>query len=101
MNTLATVWAPTYGAGPYGQMDGHMWWGAGWGWLWLAATLILLVLAGLVVWAVVRSARQPSSAPPSSRARAILDERYARGELSTEEYRERVQVIEEDRPSER
>jgi putative membrane protein len=30
-----------------------------------------------------------------SRARGILDERYAAGELSTEEYRHRLRVLEE------
>ncbi|MBC7762305.1 MAG: SHOCT domain-containing protein, partial [Candidatus Saccharibacteria bacterium] len=30
---------------------------------------------------------------PESEARRLLDERYARGELSTEEYQERLRVL--------
>ncbi len=36
---------------------------------------------------------QDAPAPGPGRAREILDERYARGELSTEEYRERLQRL--------
>jgi putative membrane protein len=32
-----------------------------------------------------------------SRARQVLDERYARGEITTEEYRERLRALGEDR----
>lgn len=32
----------------------------------------------------------------AARGREILEERYARGELSTEEYRERLRTLEED-----
>ena len=40
----------------------------------------------------------PSPAPredPRARARALLDERYARGEIDTDEYRERRQALDE------
>lgn len=86
--------------GPYGPMDGHMWWG--WGWLaGLLFMVLFLALAVVAVWAVVRAVRPPGPPPPpsaeqrASRARAILDERYAQGELSTEEYRERLRVVSE------
>lgn len=36
---------------------------------------------------------QDAPAPGPGRAREILDERYARGELSTEEYRARLQSL--------
>lgn len=36
---------------------------------------------------------QDAPAPGRGRAREILDERYARGELSTEEYRGRLQSL--------
>lgn len=75
----------------------------------------LLTLAGLVLLVVVAvrafggGISRPSSTPgglpgatgaaPSGRGRAreILDERYARGEISTDEYRERLQALEQDR----
>lgn len=39
------------------------------------------------------SASSPTRPDPNDRAREILAERYARGELTTEEYRERVEQL--------
>lgn len=61
----------------------------GWGWFW--GTLMMLTWVAVivaVVWLVTRGTRRDEPGPP--RAREILDERYARGELSTDEYRERL-----------
>lgn len=61
-------------------------------------TLLLLVLIGVLVWAVLRStsagrATAPAAAlPPAPRKDPALEEvrlRYARGEMSREEYVER------------
>ena len=74
----------------WGHMDG---WGGGWMWLW--GTLMMLgfvAVVALVVWAVVRSTGQQPP-PADDTARQILDERYARGELNTDEYRERVDAL--------
>ncbi|MET7336135.1 SHOCT domain-containing protein [Nonomuraea sp. NPDC005650] len=74
---------------------GHMW-GAGWGWLWSGFMMLFwLALVALVVWLVVRAAmdrRQSSPVERSGvdRARDVLAERYARGEISTEEYQDRL-----------
>ena len=38
----------------------------------------------------------PGARPGRSRARQLLDERYARGEITTEEYRERLRELAED-----
>jgi len=80
-----------------------------WGWLF---GLLLLVGVALLVVLVVRALGggisrdaptrdvapgvDSSRRPARSRAREILDERYARGEVSTEEYRERLQTLGED-----
>lgn len=74
----------------------------GMGWYWLFGALLLLGLA-LLVFVVVRvlggdTSRDGAAAtheqpPLRSQARRILDERYARGELSTEEHHERLQVL--------
>ena len=65
----------------------------------------LLVLVGLVVLVVVlvkaftgRSADRGGSraGAVSGGGRQILEERYARGEISGEEYRERLRTLEED-----
>ena len=74
------------------HMDG---WGGGWMWLWGIAMMALFVV--LIIWLVrATSGGQGSAAPPShpsDRAREILAERYARGELTTEEYHERTQQL--------
>ncbi|NNC81379.1 MAG: SHOCT domain-containing protein [Acidimicrobiales bacterium] len=68
-------------------------WGGGWMWLWGLAMMALFVV--LIVW-LVRATSGGLSAPrpperfSTDRAREVLAERYARGELSTEEYRERA-----------
>ncbi len=68
-------------------------WGGGWMWLWGVAMMTLFVV--LVVWLIRAStgASGPEAARPrdaAERGREILAERYAKGELSTEEYRERI-----------
>ncbi|MBK5223953.1 MAG: SHOCT domain-containing protein [Acidimicrobiia bacterium] len=68
-------------------MDG---WGGGWMWLW--GTLMMFSWVAIIaaaIWLVTR-ARDRTVSPGSARAREILDERYARGELTTDEYRERL-----------
>jgi putative membrane protein len=76
------------------QSDDGRWHMSGWGggWMWLWGTLMMLTWVALIaaaVWAVARSlgGKRPD------RAQDILDERYARGELSTEEYRERLDQL--------
>jgi len=78
---------------------GHMGNGGWSGWMWLWGTAMVLfwiaVIAG-AAWLAVRAAtshrtRTPSPETPElERAREILAERYARGEISTEEYDERL-----------
>lgn len=84
-----------------------MMWGHGWdmGWWWLFGLLILVGIALLVacILLAVRlfsgaSGRGEGSGAPGprsgpSQARQILDERYAKGELTTEQYREQIQVL--------
>jgi putative membrane protein len=66
-------------------------WGWGFGALIVAGVVILIVVA--VRLASTRIARPQHSEPPRSAlpndAGRILDERYAKGDLTTEEYRER------------
>jgi len=71
--------------------DDHM--GSGWMWLWGA--LVMLAVLGavaLVVWLTTRGSRT-SPDDGARRARDILGERYARGELSTEEYHDRLEHL--------
>jgi putative membrane protein len=72
----------------------------------LIGGLVLLILVGIraLLGGISRpapafgaagvAARQ--QAPTRSEARRLLDERYARGELSTEEYREHVENLGEE-----
>jgi putative membrane protein len=88
MNAVVALAAPGWG---------HMG-GGGWRddmWIWGPLLMIFwLALAIVVTWFLVRSvndraaAREPAGG--GQRARDILAERYAKGELNTEEYNERL-----------
>ena len=58
--------------------------------LMLAMMTVMTVLTVVAVIAIVRGLRNEST---SSSADSVLDERYARGEISSEEYRERKQQL--------
>jgi putative membrane protein len=91
----SAIWTVAQRGGAYGPMGEHMS-GWAWGWMWVGGSVLLIVLLALValaVVAVVRSSRPPDPSSQTSRPQRILDERYARGELSTEEYRERQQAL--------
>lgn len=76
--------------------DGHMRWGGGW-WMLVWGTLMMVGIVVLIVWLVRTTAGGGSAGTPVedplASARGILGERYARGELSTEEYRERLNEL--------
>ena len=75
----------------WGHMDG---WAGGWMWLWgLAMMALFLALAVWLVRATTGGTPTPTPKEPTGRAREILAERYARGELTAEEYRERVEHL--------
>lgn len=84
-----------------------MWgYGQGVGWMWLWGVLLLIGI-GILVLLMVRilgggigggyappGAQGPGGAPMGkSRARQILDERFAAGELTAEQYREHLKVL--------
>jgi putative membrane protein len=85
-------------AGIGGNMDGGMM-GGGFEWFW--AILWVVVLALLVAGAIwlARTLTRPST-PPSGPgpARAELDLRYARGDLTREEYLQRRADLEGGQP---
>lgn len=73
---------------------GHMGsWGGGWMWLWGVMTMVLIVALVVVLVRAVAGSGGSERAGPSDQARTILSERYARGELSAEEYRERLSEL--------
>ena len=71
----------------------------GWGWL-IGAVVLVLVVAAVIV--ALRLIPGRTNLPPVAAAstavggptpRQILDERYAKGDLTTEEYLERVKHL--------
>lgn len=73
-----------------------MMWGYGWGG-WIGGLLMMaLFWAGLVaaIYVVVRTGGGSRTPPRRSKALDILAERFARGEISAEEFEERRKVIE-------
>lgn len=72
-----------------------MMWGAGmWGWgvLWMLVFWGALITG--IVW-LVRTATDPRGRPDASTTgQRLLDERFARGEVSIEEYEERRHALE-------
>ena len=91
MTSAVGLLADTDGRGHMGNWDG--------GWMWLWAVVMMAVFVVLVVW-VVRAIVGPigtgktTPRDPADRAREILAERYARGDISTDEYRERSGELE-------
>jgi putative membrane protein len=83
--------------------------GSGIGGFWLSWLFGALIVLGVVIVGVVvvrakagglsgqLSARADHRSKRNGRARAILDERYARGELTTEEYQQRLKGLKENR----
>lgn len=53
-----------------------------------AGMILWVILVGVVIWAVVRATgNRPETPRAGESARAILDARLARGEISVEEYK--------------
>ena len=58
--------------------------------------ILMFVFWGLVIWLIVVAIRKLSSKDKSSQtdnAIELLRERYSRGEIETEEYRQRLQEL--------
>jgi putative membrane protein len=75
------------------RWDHHGWGGAGWMWFWGGMMMVFWVaLVAAVVWLVAtRQGSRPTA--PANRAQEILAERYARGDITTEDYRERLDAL--------
>jgi uncharacterized membrane protein len=67
---------------------GHM---GGWGWGWMFFMLLFwAAVIGLVVWAVIRN---PATTQPKADPESILAQRFALGEISSEEFAERRSAL--------
>lgn len=72
-------------------MHGFGMWGMG-PWMWLGWILIL----GAIIWVVYATTRKSTQSPHSVReltSQEILERRYARGDISSEEYEERKRIL--------
>lgn len=70
---------------------GHL---TGWGWFFGALLVIgLLLIVVVVVRIVADGVRRGGVADDRGSARRLLDGRYARGEISPEEYRQRRRAL--------
>lgn len=70
-------------------MYGFHWWGMGFGWLTGLAFIVL------IIWLIVKTVNQNSNrSVHGSNAMDILKERYAKGEISKEEFEEKRKLIE-------
>jgi putative membrane protein len=71
-----------------------MMWGIGWAGMWAGWVFMALILAALaagIVW-LVRGVNRPGDDGRDS-ARRILDERFASGEITPEEYENRRRAL--------
>ncbi len=69
--------------------DGWMY-GMGWGWI------LLIAVLGLLIWFAMRAVRPGqalSGRPPASSPEMLLKDLFARGEISKEEYRARLEAL--------
>lgn len=70
--------------------------GAG-GWMFFGFLMMVgvVLLVVVVVWVIAGGVKRGTDEPArsGSEARRLLDERYARGDLTTEEYQERLRVL--------
>jgi putative membrane protein len=73
------------------------WDGADW-WAWIPMSLVMLAFWGLIAWSVYQLVRgwRPDGRQQQS-PREILDERLARGEIDSTEYRERLAALDGER----
>ncbi len=71
---------------------------SGWGWVGMTVMMVFwIALLALIVFAISRAFSHPTQTPPASRdadhASAILRERFARGEITEDEYRKSSSIL--------
>ncbi len=74
--------------------DGHM--GNGLGWLVIVAMVVMMGGMGWMMWSMMRGSGSNGRGSPEDPVE-VLKARYARGELTTEEFQERLRTIEDAR----
>jgi putative membrane protein len=76
-------------------------WAGGSGWLWMLGGLLLVIgIIVLVVWMVTRASRAgetPTPGPSGPTPNQILSERFARGEITEQEFDQAKKALGPDR----
>lgn len=67
-------------------------WGSGLGWVWPVLMVLGLAVLAALAYGLLRGDRG-RSLPTRATAREILDERFARGEIEPEDYRQRIETL--------
>lgn len=68
--------------------------GGGWSWGWMVVGMVMMIgFWALVAWVIVMVVRRPDGRPSARDAEEILDERFARGDLDADEYRQRRDAL--------
>jgi putative membrane protein len=63
-------------------------------WVWMVLVVVLvLAFLGALLWMVARRPSEQGGTHPTHSARQILAERLARGEITPEEYQERLRAL--------
>jgi len=70
------------------MMDGGMGWGS-----WIFGAVIMVGFWALAFWAIVSLVRRPGSSSDARTAQEILGERFARGDIDSDEYARRRDVL--------
>ncbi len=80
-----------------GDGQDHMWGNGAWAWVWGAVMMVVIVAlaVALIIWLVRGAGRAPLPPPPdpTHEAKSILAKRFASGEITLEEYRERLSQL--------
>lgn len=71
----------------------------GGGWFLMTAFWLLIVVAAIIVIIRVVAGRPFAGIDGAERARGILAERFARGEIDADEYHERLDELNQHQPS--
>lgn len=71
------------------------------GWIWMGLSMIVFwgIAVGLVIWAVRSFNHRAQGQQPPSAALGVLEERFARGEISPEEFTQKRQLIQGTGPN--
>jgi len=73
----------------------HAGWGSGWGWLMLVMMMVTVAIVVVAVVWLLRVVPRGSQPPPptADEAERILDQRFARGEIDSDEYTSRRDLL--------